>query len=343
MEKKEKKVYIEILRMAATFAVVFLHINMTLVENYTSDELGFFNFAVFNDGYICVKWAVPCFIMISGVLLLDPARRMDWKKIRKYVVRMLLVLATFGVGYALMELVFTQKSFSVPMLFQAVLNTLQGASWSHMWYIYMLIGLYLITIPLRAVTEKMSGKALEILVVILILGNFFIPSINTLTGLKLVNFMQIGEYVTWYLTGYYLSVTTRKLFVPACIGTVVSLVFMIVSETVLVCQTGEAFALNHQTSNVFTLVLGASVFILFKHIFERKQAIHPVVRLICRTSFGIYLIHPLFINFIYKVLHITPLSFPIAAGIAVLFTVVFTLSLSTAFVLKKIPLVKNLL
>ena len=50
MEKKEKKVYIEILRMAATFAVVFLHINMTLVENYTSDELGFFNFAVFNDG-----------------------------------------------------------------------------------------------------------------------------------------------------------------------------------------------------------------------------------------------------------------------------------------------------
>lgn len=343
MERKEKKIYIEILRMAATLAVVFLHINMTLVENFTAEELGVFNYAVFNDCYICVKWAVPCFIMISGALLLDPAREMNWKKIGKYVLRMVVVLLTFGIGYALMELVFTKKGFSIEMLFQAVANTAQGASWSHMWYIYMLIGLYLFTLPLKAVTEKLSGKALEILMIILVIGGFVIPSINTVAGLKLQSFMLVNEYIIWYLLGYYLSVTKRKLFVQACIGAPVSLAAMIVSETVSLYQTGTSFGLNHQTANIFTLILGASVFIIFKHLFEKKEKISAVGRLICFTSFGIYLIHPLFINIIYKVLHITPLSLPIGIGIVALFIAVFLLSFAATFVLKKIPLINKIL
>ena len=66
-----KKSYIEILRVIATLAVVLLHINMTLPANYTKTELGLFNYALFENMYMLVSWAVPVFFMISGALLLQ--------------------------------------------------------------------------------------------------------------------------------------------------------------------------------------------------------------------------------------------------------------------------------
>ena len=45
----EKKVYIEVLRGLATIAVVFLHVVMTLVANYSVEEIGVYNYAIFND------------------------------------------------------------------------------------------------------------------------------------------------------------------------------------------------------------------------------------------------------------------------------------------------------
>lgn len=343
MAKSEKKVYIEILRAAATLAVVFLHINMTLVENYTATDLGVFNYAVFNDCYIFVKWAVPCFIMISGALLLNPERSITWIKIKKYVLRMIGVLLTFGIVYALIELVFNNKGFSPEMLIQAVLNTAQGSSWSHMWYIYMLIGLYLVTIPLRSVTSKLSQKDLEIILLIAIIGNFLIPSMNTILNMKFENYMLVSEYLVWYLLGYYLSVTNRNFIKAAWIGAPLSALIMIISESVSLYMKSEVFVLNHQRTNILTLILGASVFVIFKHLAQNKEKVGKICNFICYTSFGIYLIHPLFINIIYKVIGFTPLSLPIGIGIVVMFAVVFILSSLTAYIMKRIPLINKIL
>lgn len=41
--------YIEYIRVFAALAVVFLHIVMTLNNNYTVEELGVFNYTVFSD------------------------------------------------------------------------------------------------------------------------------------------------------------------------------------------------------------------------------------------------------------------------------------------------------
>ena len=74
--EKEKVTYIEYIRVFAAVAVVFLHIVMTLPNNYSVAELGVFNYTVFSDCYMLVKWAVPCFIMVSGALLLNPQKRL---------------------------------------------------------------------------------------------------------------------------------------------------------------------------------------------------------------------------------------------------------------------------
>jgi surface polysaccharide O-acyltransferase-like enzyme len=342
---QSKKSYIETLRAIATLAVVFLHINMTLVANYSANEIGVLNYVIFNDCYILVKWAVPCFIMISGALLLNPERHVGYSKIAKYIKRMVGVLLTFGVAYAFMELVFSEKSISIGMVVRALFYTLQGKSWSHMWYIYMLIGLYLITVPLRYIVERVSNHELEMIVLTLSIGVFLIPSINTILGISLENYMLISEYIVWYLLGYYLSVSERRMLKYAVPGAIVSGVIMVVAESVTLFHTAKCFALNHQTKNIFTLVFGASIFVIIKECCkgDNNNKNHKIREIICLNSFAIYLIHPLFINIIYKVLGFTPLSMPIILGIAGLFLIVFALSLIAAILLKHIPILKRLL
>lgn len=339
-----KEAYIELLRAVATIAVFFLHINMTLVANYSIDEIGVWSYAIFNDCYIMVKWAVPCFIMISGALLLNPSRNVTYEKIKKYIIRMALVLLTFGVFYAFTELFFETRRISITIVLKSVLNMLQGQSWSHMWYVYMLIGLYLITMPLRYVMDKVTEKELEGMVIGLALGLFIVPSINTVFSLKLENYMLISEYIGWYVIGYYLSVTKKnwvKLAIPIAI---VSVILMIGLENISLFQRNESFLLNHQTKNVLTLGLGMSVFVLVKSIVrvvDYKEG--AFCRIICENSFAIYLIHPFWINLIYKVFKITPLSFPIYIGIPVLFLVVFIMSLISGAVVRNIPLIRKIL
>ena len=318
---------------------------MTLVANYSANEIGVLNYVIFNDCYILVKWAVPCFIMISGALLLNPERHVGYSKITKYIKRMVGVLLTFGVAYAFMELVFSEKSISIGMPVRAFFNTLQGKSWSHMWYIYMLIGLYLITIPLRYIVERVSNRELETIVLTLSIGVFLIPSINTILGISLENYMLISEYIVWYLLGYYLSVSERRMLKYAVPGAIVSAVIMIVLESVTLFHTAECFALNHQTKNIFTLVFGASIFVIIKECCKggNNDKRHKIRDIICLNSFAIYLIHPFWINLIFKVFKITPISFPIYIGIPVLFFVVFIMSLLSGAIVRKIPLIREIL
>lgn len=340
----EKQVYFEVLRALATFAVVFLHIVMTLVANYSVDEIGASNYAIFNGCYMLVKWAVPCFIMITGALLLNPLKTVDYSKIKGYVTRMLLILCTFGVVYSLMELVFSSHSFQIGYLLKAVLLTAEGKSWNHMWYVYLLIGLYLATLPLRYVVNQCSEKELKALFLLLIVGNCVIPTINSVFGIKLENFMLISEYCTYYIAGYYYSTLNKRFkYYQLILVSVLSVAVMIGTEVYSIMVNNTSYPMNHQATDIFTFLLSSAVFLLVKEICEDKKAkMTNVVKVVGKYSFAIYLIHPFFINLIYKVIGFTPLSINIWIGILVLYCVVAGLSFFAAVMIKKVPFIKKI-
>src|SRR5699024_2388497 len=103
---------------------------------------------------------VPIFLMISGALFLTPEKKITIERLLKhYVRRILLALLIFGTVFAVMELVMTERTFSLTMVGKGFLMTLSGNTWAHMWYLYELIGLYLIT-PLLKVVIAYGGKRL---------------------------------------------------------------------------------------------------------------------------------------------------------------------------------------
>lgn len=341
--------YIEVLRCIATLAVVFLHINMTLPANYSKDELGYGIYTLFNCFYMVVSWAVPVFFMISGALLLSPHKRINIHKIIRYIFRIFFILFLFGTIFAIMELVFSERKIEFWMLFKSIVNVLEGKSWDHLWYLYVLIGLYILTIPLKYVINNIGDKELEILLFILFTGNFILPTINGYFEKTFQTYMLVDNSVVYFLLGYYLSVTKRNLKLISIFCLPTSLLILIVTEIYGVYTIESLSVTNMMGNNCFRALAAISLFCIAKTVIENRNNnfIHnSVVSGSCwlsQYSFGVYLIHPFFINLIFKVVGITPMSGPTIIMIFILFFIVCTLSILATFIMKKIPIIHKYL
>ena len=339
--------YIEYLRVIACIAVVIIHVLMALPNNFTIDELGTYPYNVFNASYMLVNWAVPVFFMISGALLIP--KIISYKKIGKYVIRMFLVLLTFGVGFSFLELLFNRNPISISTLGKSILLTLQGKTWSHMWYIYALIGIYLILIPLSKGIQNMSLNELRIFVGTLIIGHCVINSINACTGLSINNYMQLKNQILWFVLGYYVTIEPcfSKLKNSVSYYSIAFVGGSIIKFSLMwfwINKFEETIPFLNAL-NLFDLIQAVGGFLFVKTFvdFRKLHQINPVVSSISRCSFAIYVIHPMFGNLFYKVLGFTPLIMPIWIGILVVSTVIFILSWLTSIILIRIPVLNRIL
>ena len=318
-------------------------------------EIGKSNYTILTCVYTLIQWAVPVFLMISGNLLLH-SNKLAFTKVKKMSLRAVLLL--FGSAFALLEQVFERKTLELGQLPNSVLMTLQQKSWSHLWYLYILIGIYLILIPLKRFIDNSSNREICIFTAILIFGNFVIPTINIAFGTKIENYMLFTQYVTYVLLGYIIgglhaedngrekkaidNITNRG-GVQLGLWLFASVIKIIIQyAAVMRCGEGSALILGDR---IFTMIQALSVFCLFK---KYMDSIHVgrLAKSISRCSFGIYLIHPFFINLLYKMVDITPTNFPllgIGFAIPLLWFIVFLLSWGGTFIMLKIPGLKDLL
>lgn len=193
--------YIEWLRIVCAIAVVGIHITMTQPNNYSVAEIGTCNYLVLTSVYVLIQWAVPVFLMISGNLLLH-SHMMSFSKVKKMISRMTVVLLLFGSIFALLEQVFEKKTVELWMLPNSFFLTLQQKSWSHLWYLYVLIGIYVILMPLKKFVDNSSNREICVFTAILVIGNVIVPTINIVFETEIENYMLLTQYVTYVLLGY---------------------------------------------------------------------------------------------------------------------------------------------
>lgn len=345
MENKLKQNWIEILRVMATLAVIFLHISMTIITNYSIEETGgTVNYVILDICQLISRWAVPCFIMITGTLLLEPNKKVDLVKIKKYVLRMLVVLITFGVFYSFLELFFESRTINIKMIFESILNTLQGKTWAHMWYIYMLIGLYIITPIIKTIINNTKENTLFYFIVILIIGTTIIPTINNLLNIDIENFMMVDVAILYYITGYYMTLKNNKLTQKPSIlymCSIISLLLILAIDIINIICNHENLSWIININNIFIYIFSIGIFCFVKQTFENKKDVNKIVSIISKYSFLMYLIHPFFINVLYKVFSITPLNFPIILGIIIMFIIITLLTFILSVILKKVPFIKK--
>ena len=138
------------MRIIAICAVVLVHISADYVKSYPNNSLEYIS-----NNLLCslTRFAVPIFLMISGALMLNENKKISNKKIIHAAVHFFSLLVIWNIFYSVAYQIIKPFIFKEDIsLYAVVYEMLKGHY--HMWYLYVLIGLYLITPILRTFIRR---------------------------------------------------------------------------------------------------------------------------------------------------------------------------------------------
>lgn len=347
-----RKQFLDVLRVLATCAVVLMHVltgatdvtDASIVPEYRSLLLSVMDL---------VTWCVPIFLLISGYLFLNPERTLTYPvMIKKYCRRIALAILLFGVPYAASELVVTERTFRIRMIPEALKMTLMGHTWSHMWYLYLILFLYLITPLLKKVLRVLPVWGVVAMMAVIFLGSSVAPFLNKVLDVNSIPVLPDGGvYFLYYLCGYFFAV--REVCVDKGRNVWLTAAVAVLALGMILSRTLAGFSIQMAYNYPFTVLLAVLLFAagwngsIKKHRIPWQEA--------GALSFAVYLVHPVYVNLLYKFVKITPFTVleqcgvqSVVAGQAVLILllaafclVVLALATATAWMLRKIPVLRK--
>ena len=350
MEKEKARLeWIDLLRVIAICCAVLCHATEGVYPlNYdmmAGVELPsrIFIFTAFTFG----RMGVPLFLMISGYLLLD--REYPREAIQKFWKRNWLHLTIcteiWFILYGVFLSFFLRKAFDPLRMLREILF-ISKIDLSHVWYMPMIIGLYLL-IPFAARALKgIETRMLRWPFLFFAAYAFGFPLIqllnNNLGGASLSLQMSLGfsggTYGLYLLAGYLIRKGCMKK-IPAWVLRTVGIASAAAGIALQILLYTYRSGYNIWYDSPFLLISGACIF----ELVSRKQKIpcRRVVFFISRYSFGIYLIHNMFRLPLKEPLGSIGLRKPFQVG--VLWILCMGLSLLAAWAISRIPRVGNYL
>jgi len=350
--KKEKRIYyFDILRVIACLMVILTHVSS---EYVISGEYGF-NYWVGNVVDSASRVGVPLFVMISGALMLDEKYVFTAKKLLSHVVKIVIFFAFWSAAYSLCNYIILPLTYNSTVDFKAFVSAFFLGHY-HLWYCFMIVGLYLICPLLRLWVKKANKKYVEYFLILALVFAFFIPKVIYMIGLipemantaqkatiilNYINLNHVGGYVAYYILGWYIhNFGFKKNFILYILGGL-SFIF-----TVLMAYITKSPDSVYDNISVNVLLMSVAIFVAIKQKYYCKEidgekCLPRFISFVSKYSLGIYGVHVFFIFVMRKYLF-EHFSFNLAVvTIPVYFIVAFSLSLLVSFVISKIPYLKK--
>ena len=335
-----KSINISLLRIIATLAVIFIHTNNTLANNSILFGLTEYQQVVFNCAYTLANWAVPVFFMITGALLLNPNKTITIKDcVFKYLRRILLAIVIFGIPFSCIEIFMETRTVNFMLIINSIKNVISGNTWGHLWYLYELIGIYLILPFVKYVTDKITRNEYRYLLLLLFVVNIVIKCFG-LNSMIALNIPVSGYSVFYLILGQYLYRFNDEIRIKK--GIRYTSFILIFAAIIVVNIIYKKHGIDYLGYGSPLVALQASI--IFGEIINRElqEKRKSIIWKIDRLCFGTYLIHPVYTNFMYKFLRFTPLSFgDYFGGIIICFLIFVILGFATSYVMNKIKILRK--
>ena len=320
---QKREVYAEWLRIFAAFVVVFQHTVTSAWYDVPVDTPDFF---VLNFMNSLSRFGVGVFIMISGAFMLSPRYAHPPRKVLKHnLVRILALIVFWVVFYGIVDALCV--GFKSGAGFgETVLNVVSAPVLlftkpaTHLWFLYVIAGLYLITPALRVFTEHASKRMVLYVIAIFFAFGLVYPTVSHLAGkwFDITLYKNIGirgctTFAGFYLTGFYIAQygigqRARRILYA---GAIISWAFAFFYSTyisLLRDAPNEFFFGNFRPT---TFLMAAGVFCFFRQKYgetttpdtdargQNTDARGPRVVAFSKCMLGVYIIHPLFIRLFY--------------------------------------------
>ncbi|HVS92524.1 MAG TPA: acyltransferase family protein [Mucilaginibacter sp.] len=338
-QKPQQIEWINNLRVIALFAVIGLHTASLPLMDYK--QAGTFGWLAADFYNALTRFAVPVFVMITGALLLPREYEIGDFLTRRLtrIIWPFLFWSLVYVGYSWYneDIVFTGDAWKNIMI---VLHQLKYGAFYHLWYVYMLIGLYLVIPILSRFVRNATEKEIQyFLVVWFIIIAFTQPYLSHYW--PQVDVRYFTGYIGYPVMGYYLASKElpRGIEAPLLIFYLMCLAGITFGTYLITIGTHSLSTIMYEPLGPFVILYSAGIFLLARAVvFKVPKSLVGLRDLAGRFSLGIYLCHALFLSLgddwgiSYK-LCAPILSIPITA------TICFIASFILIFILSRIPLI----
>lgn len=343
-----REYYIDVARVFSMVAVIAIHAGAI---SWYDAPYSFYPWGVLNFIDIVGRYCVPVFLMISGYLFLDPNKNISVKKLyTKYIPRILAAFFFWSFLYALITSGFvTQRTLGNGVGQKLLEDTFWGHY--HMWYMYLVVGMYIITPALRAVAA--NREATKYFLIVSYIFSYLIPTIqfipfiyeHTAKYTQRLELSFVLGYVFFYLAGSYFGSVEfsakekRTIYIVGIIG----LLFALISVTayVMIMQFPQSALHEYYTAGFPLYSVAAYVF--FKEKFsdvDPNTKAMKVVLWLSKMSFGIYLAHD-FGLIVFKKIGFTPAICTPFISMPLLTILDLGISVAIVWVISKIPVLNK--
>lgn len=273
-------------------------------------------------------WAVPVFLMVTGALLLNRNKQLSIKKIwLKYITRVFVAVVVFGFLYNLFDLITLHQDITIESLLNGFMEVYFGTSWSHLWYLYLIIAIYILLPFYKKIANQMKEREYIYLFLVFLI---FISLFNFLSNIdcKPAFYICVSSIYPCYLfVGNYINIYLKK--------SKNSFLFFIIATIILLVVSVLRYIYQIEFLNYVFVYSSALVFFqawfLFKSIMsmnkEKMTVVKKVLLKIDYCSFGMYLVHMFVIRYAVKNLHLNAVKEPINLLLIVFFSLIFSFTI----------------
>lgn len=341
----ERNTALDIVRMVAVLAVIMTHVSAGFVNSYDASSLEFVVGNIFDS---LSRLGVPLFVMVSGALLLDERKTVTLRyDLFKKIKNIFLLILFWATVYALIyRVLFPLLQGETPSLREVLYAIAKGHY--HIWYLYMILGLYLATPFLRSFAKKENKKLVLFFLLISLSTQFLLPVIEWLsliceelafvkTWVDMFYLQFFGGFAAYFLMGWYIvhigfhKKWERRLLYALGL---LSLLVIIVGT-----QLSKGAGNVYSNLGLPVFLYAASVFVALNSIkWKVKDRYKKWIGVISNMTFGVYIIHPLFHTLVNQ---LVPYAENPVLYIAASFLALVLLSFAWCWVASKIPLVKK--
>jgi len=341
--RETRFVDLDALRALAIVMVVAVHTVSNLMYKYNTLPPSWWWIA--NGVDSLSRACVPLFVMVSGALLLAPEREESLstffgKRLRK----VLLPFLVWTVIYVLWRLFFHQETLSADDI---LTGFYEGTLYGHLWFVYMLLGLYLATPLLRALVRGADERTLRYFVLLWFVVVSLVPLANLWTGATLgVGFVVTTGYSGYFVLGYVLH---RSPVRPgagwAAAAGVAALVTIFGTYWITLRNGGQFDGLFYDYLSPNVIVMTVFLFLLARSLpvealLQRSRAAKRTVTALSTTSYSIYLMHVIVLE-VFKQNRLSATSIHPLVGIPLTIGATLVVCVTVTLLMRRVPLFKE--
>ncbi len=331
-------------RIFAVFAVVVLHVSaFNFKASGVIGDTVWWTSNVFDS---LARWCVPVLIMVSGALLLDPKKKESVANFyKKRASRILIPLLFWTIIFIFLKVsvsILSNRNVEISTIVNSIII---GNPYHHMWFLYMIFGMYLFVPFFRLLVSNAPKKSIFLFICLLFSFSMSRCVYNYiyLGTLQPQLFISIFvDYTPYLFLGYFITVSTNKyrtftllaIILATAVATMLGYYYFTKAESAYI---GRYF---YSYLGITVVPMSISIFLLMKR-FRFRFLSEKLTRELSLMTLGIYIVHPLFIRLISYLNFLDNMRGSLLY-IPIVSLVIFIISLIVTYFIRSIPILRRI-